>query len=114
MKLLFDQNISHRIIPFLPERFAGSTSVKDESLVNFSDIQIWKFAKENKFIIVTQDADFNELLTLNGFPPKVIWLRTGNQRTNELLSILISYSAELESFEKDNSLGCFQIARRSI
>lgn len=114
MKLLFDQNISHRIIPLLPKQFACSSSVKGESLVNSSDKQIWKLAKDNQFIIVTQDSDFNELLTLHGFPPKVIWLRTGNQRTNELLSILIKYSAELESFEKDNSLGCFQIARRSI
>lgn len=83
MKLLFDQNISFRILNSLPEKYKGSTTIKHEGLMNALDIDIWRFAKENGFIIVTQDSDFNDLNSLYGFPPKVIWIRTGN---SELLT----------------------------
>lgn len=36
---------------------------------------MWEFAKNNGFSIVTADADFYELATAFGPPPKVIWLR---------------------------------------
>lgn len=53
MKFLFDQNISHRILPQLPKQFDHSTHVKQEGLINSPDIQIWVYAKQNDFIIVT-------------------------------------------------------------
>ena len=55
MKFLFDQNISHRILALIPEQFSGSTSIKKEGLINAQDKQIWEFAKDHNFIIVTQD-----------------------------------------------------------
>ena len=55
MKLLFDQNISHKILKVLSEEFTGSTSVKNENLVLGSDRSIWEFAKKSNFTIVTQD-----------------------------------------------------------
>jgi predicted nuclease of predicted toxin-antitoxin system len=39
------------------------------------DSAVWEFAKNNGFSIVTADADFYELATAFGPPPKVIWLR---------------------------------------
>ena len=36
-----------------------------------SDQQIWKYAKNNEFTIVTADGDFHELVTTFGPPPKV-------------------------------------------
>lgn len=41
MRLLFDQNISHRILDKLPDLFEGSTSVKKEGLINAPDKTIW-------------------------------------------------------------------------
>lgn len=111
MKLLFDQNISHKILTLLPEAFAGSTSVKKEGLINAPDLQIWEFAKNLNYIIVTQDSDFNDLNTLNGYPPKVIWIRTGNLKTKAVLDILINNYSELVKFESDNELGCFEIIK---
>ena len=78
MRLLFDQNISHKVLQYLPDSFSGSTSVKKEGLINSTDLQVWEFAKKHDYIIVTQDSDFNDLNSLLGFPPKVIWVRTGN------------------------------------
>jgi len=109
MKLLFDQNISFRILKVLPERFLECSHVKKEGLINASDKQIWDFAKENNYSIVTQDSDFNDLNTLLGFPPKIIWIRTGNIKTIALLNILMDYHEDLEKFIEDNNFGCFEI-----
>ena len=111
MKLLFDQNISHRILPLLPEQFSGSTTVKNEGLINAHDLEIWEFAKSNNYIIVTQDADFDALNTLFGFPPKIIWIRSGNHKTRDILDFLNDYYSDLLSFESDKKLGCFEIIK---
>ncbi len=111
MKLLFDQNISHRILQYLPDNFSGSTSVKEEGLINSPDKQVWEFAKEHDLIIVTQDSDFNDLNSLYGFPPKVIWIRTGNLKTREIIDILLEYTPDIEKFLADNNYGCLEIVR---
>jgi predicted nuclease of predicted toxin-antitoxin system len=111
MRFLFDQNISHKILAILPEQFSGSTSVKNEGLINSTDKDIWEFAKKNDFIIVTQDSDFNDLNLLLGFPPKIIWIRTGNLRTKAILDILITYMVDIEKFISDADHGCFEIIK---
>jgi len=40
MKFLLDQNISHRILRQLPDQFSGSTSIKNERLINSPDKQV--------------------------------------------------------------------------
>ena len=111
MKLLFDQNISHRILKLLPEKFSNSTSVKNEKLINASDIEIWEFAKANDYTIVTQDSDFNDLNLLFGFPPKIIWIRTGNLTTKAILRILEDHYSEIEKFITDHNYGCYEILK---
>ncbi len=105
MRFLFDQNISHRILKLLGSEFSESTTVKKEGLINSTDKEIWDFAKLNKYIIVTQDSDFNDLNALFGFPPKIIWIRTGNLKT----LAIVDYSEEINSFIKDNKFGCFEV-----
>lgn len=88
MKLLFDHNISHRLVAKLEDVFPGSTQTR---LLNFSranDPQIWRFAKTYGFLIVSKDKDIAELAVLRGAPPKVIWLRMGNCRTVAIESAL--------------------------
>lgn len=109
MKFLFDQNISHRILKIIPETYSESTSVKGEGLINAPDIEIWNFAKVHNYTIVTQDSDFNDLNSLYGFPPKIIWLRTGNLKTQIIVDILMKHSDEIEKFLNDDDYGCFEI-----
>ena len=111
MKLLFDQNISYRILHILPKQYEHSSHIKKEGLLNEKDIKIWEFAKQNNYTIITQDADFNDLNTLYGHPPKIIWIRTGNISTIALLNILIGYNDELEKFISDKNFGCFEIVK---
>jgi predicted nuclease of predicted toxin-antitoxin system len=111
MKFLFDQNISQRILKVLPENYVGSSHVKKVGLINAPDRQIWEFAKKNDFIIVTQDSDFNELNSLLGFPPKIIWIRTGNLKTQLIIEILIDNYLDILKFSEDDNFGVFEIVR---
>ena len=88
MSLLFDQNISFRIVKKIQDTFPNSKQIKELGLENYSDNEIWHFAKDNKFTIVTFDGDFFEISNLKGHPPKIIWLRTGNTTTENIIEIL--------------------------
>lgn len=112
MRYLFDQNISHRILKLIPSTYAESTSVKKAGLLNASDREIWEFAKNNRYIIVTQDSDFNYLNSLLGFPPKIIWIRTGNLKTHSIVNILLNNSDEIQKFLHDSNHGCLEIFRQ--
>jgi len=60
MKLLLDENLSRRIIPFLQTAFPDSSQVSLLGLENSSDSEIWQYAKTNGFVIVSRDSDFQE------------------------------------------------------
>ncbi len=109
MRFLFDQNISHKILKLLPKKYSDSTAVKKEGLINATDLEIWEFAKNNHFTIVTQDSDFNDLNFLFGFPPKIIWIRTGNLPTKKIANLVINYSDEINTFLENDQFGCFEI-----
>jgi len=60
MKLLLDQNLSHRLVKQLDEHFPDSNQVSLLDLGQSDDLTIWDYAKANGYNIVTLDADFNE------------------------------------------------------
>ena len=81
MKLLFDQNLSRKLVTRLTDIFPDSSHVQFHELAEKTDTEIWEFARTNGFCILTQDADFAERSRLYGSPPKVVWLRCGNAPT---------------------------------
>lgn len=112
MKLLFDQNISHRVVKLISNSIIKAHQVRELGLENKSDAEIWKFAKENNYSIVTFDADFCELTILYGIPPKIIWLRTGNLKTSELADIIKNKLELIEEFVSNplyKDLACLEI-----
>ena len=109
MKLLLDQNISNRIIPKLLKHFPEVKHVKDYGLNNSNDIEIWKFAKNEHRIMVTFDSDFYDMSLIYGSPPKIIWIRTGNIKTNTLAEILISNKVKIENIVIQNHYSCLTL-----
>lgn len=109
MKLLFDQNISFRILNRLPAGFADCLHVKSVGLNNHNDMEIWQFAKKNGFTIVTFDADFFDLSLVRNFPPKIIWLRTGNMTTDKIVDCIILNYSNIVSFIDNPTLNCLEI-----
>lgn len=112
MKLLFDQNISYRVVAKLKATFSECGQVRELKLENRSDREIWEFAKKEQYTIVTFDADFYDLVTLYGHPPKVVWLRIGNTKTDNLIANLQNHSDIIRAFISDKNysdIGCLEI-----
>jgi predicted nuclease of predicted toxin-antitoxin system len=101
VKLLFDQNLSHRLVPALADLFPGSSHVRDHGLERADDPVVWAFAKANGLTIVSKDDDFHQRSFLYGHPPKVIWLRLGNCSTSRIEAALRQHLAEIKRFEAD-------------
>lgn len=111
MALLLYQNISFRIVKKLKGEFPDLLHVSDCGLLNKDDEEIWKFAKENHHIIVTFDADFYDLQTLKGFPPKLVWLRFGNTTSLEMVEFFRkNYQTIIEFSNSDDfsKIGCLE------
>src|SRR5438105_127783 len=90
MKLLFDQNLSHRLVARLAAEFPGSAHVRDVNLAAAPDADVWAFATSQGFMIVSKDTDFQQRALLHGHPPKVIWVRLGNCATSAVETLLRS------------------------
>lgn len=54
-----------------------------------TDKDVWPRARDDGFVIVTRDADFQELSLVWGQPPQVIRLKTPNQTRAAALKVLI-------------------------
>ncbi|MEQ8364474.1 MAG: DUF5615 family PIN-like protein [Cyclobacteriaceae bacterium] len=66
MKLLLDQNISYRLVKKIEQHFLNTQHISKVGLLNKTDIDIWKYAKEEDFIIVTFDSDFYDFSLTKG------------------------------------------------
>ena len=109
MKLLLDQNISHKLVKELDKLYPQSNHVYLLGLYKSTDDEVWNYARNNNFTIVTQDSDFNERSLIYGYPPKVIWIKSGNTSTQHIKNLLVKHKKDIELFEEDKSQGCLII-----
>lgn len=84
MTLLFDQNLSHRLIAALQDLFPGALHVRLIGMAEADDLTIWEYAKAHDLVIVTQDADYADWNKLRGAPPRIVWLRCGNTSVDQI------------------------------
>ena len=71
MKLLFDENISYKLVRALEDLYPDFAHPRDIGLKTTNDRLIWEHAKNNDFMIVSKDADFYQRSLLFGPPPKI-------------------------------------------
>ena len=100
MKLLFDANVSHKLVSILAHEFPGSSHVRDVGLRASDDGQIWDYASTHGFVIVSKDTDFRERSYVEGFPPKTIWLDVGNAGTAPIVELLKRERERIDLFEQ--------------
>lgn len=105
MKLLFDQNLSPKLILRLADLFPGSDHVQSVGLDRANDDQVWEYARLNAFAVVTKDEDYNTLSVVRGCPPKVIWLQLGNCTTTQVEAAIRVHFADIEAFARDPKVG---------
>ena len=102
MKLLLDENLSRRLIPFLEHDFPGSSQVVLLGMESATDKEVWLRAKVDGYVVVTRDADFQELSLVWGSPPQVVRLCTPNQTRAAVLKLLLDNKAAiLDALEVD-------------
>jgi predicted nuclease of predicted toxin-antitoxin system len=101
MKLLFDQNLSHRLVRTLADVYPDCQHVRNVGLRDASDTQVWNYARSNGYTIVSKDSDFYQRSLAIGFPPKVIWVRLGNCTTTAIEELLREHAVTVEQFEVD-------------
>ncbi len=109
MKLLFDQNLSRKLVNLLADIFLNCSHVQFHGLEEKTDTEIWEFAIMNDFCIVTQDADFVERSRLYGSPPKVVWLRCGNAPTKQVESLLRFGVEAIQELLNNPSIHCLEL-----
>ena len=103
--LLFDQNLSPRLVDRLADLYPGSVHVSTVGLSTAFDREVWEYARQHDYIIVTKDVDFSELSLLLGFPPKVIWIRRGNCSTHDIEVLLREKYDAIAALSDDSETG---------
>jgi predicted nuclease of predicted toxin-antitoxin system len=101
MSLLFDQNLSRRLVALLADVYPNSNHVMLAGLADVDDLMVWSFAATNGLAIVSKDSDFQVLSRTRGSPPKVVWLRIGNGPTRDVESLLRSRCVDVCAFLAD-------------
>lgn len=91
-KYIVDVNLPYYFNLWNNENFVQVRDINDE----WSDNQIWEYAKENNLIIITKDSDFSNKIILKQPPPRVIHLRFGNLKMNAFHEFLLAKWNEID------------------
>jgi predicted nuclease of predicted toxin-antitoxin system len=111
MKLLFDENLSPRLVESLRDLYPGSDHVHNLNLGGAQDSEVWDYAKLNGFAIVSKDSDFAARSVLENNPPKIIWIRLGNCSTDDVESLLRSTFEKIRGFLEEDEETCLLLGR---
>lgn len=88
MRFLVDTNLPRALAAWITAKGHVAEHVLDVALAQSKDVQIWRHAASINAIIVSKDADFAEMTRSRSDGAGVIWIRTGNGTTLDLIAFL--------------------------
>jgi predicted nuclease of predicted toxin-antitoxin system len=95
MKLLLDQGLPRSAAALLCATGIDAIHVADIGFFQAEDAEIIQRAKEENYVVVTLDADFQTLLALDeAISPSVIRIRIERLRAKALTDLLLTVIAE--------------------
>ena len=109
VKLLLDENLSRRIVPALQTAFPGTTQVALAGLERADDRAVWEYAKAAGYTLVTKDDDFAGLLSVLGYPPKVVRLSMGNCTNQRVINALLKSREEIGTALANPEIGLVEV-----
>jgi predicted nuclease of predicted toxin-antitoxin system len=109
MKLLLDENLSRRLLPALQAEFPGSSQVALLGLEQVDDRGVWEYARAHDFVIVSKDADFQDLQAAWGYPPKIILIALGNCFNQSILHALTNSASQLQETLAQELIGLVEL-----
>lgn len=86
MKFLVDNQLPAALARFLSSKGLKCKHVADVNLDSASDKQIWQYANQHGYILISKDEDFFYMASQEKSKGKLIWIRLGNCRKRALLS----------------------------
>ena len=78
-KYLVDANLPSKIPIWRTEEFEFVANIDDE----WSDTEIWSYARSHNLTIITKDSDFSHRIISSQPPPRIIHVKIGNLRLKE-------------------------------
>lgn len=104
MKLLFDENLSPRLVDLLADLCPGSQSALLVGLGGQPDSAVWQYAVSHNLIVVSKDSDFVERAMMSRGDCKFVWLRLGNCTTQSAFLMLRNGLSRLKDFAESEDL----------
>ncbi|MGH9646578.1 MAG: DUF5615 family PIN-like protein [Bryobacteraceae bacterium] len=88
MRFLIDNQLPSALARFLTSIGTEAAHVLDLGLAQTGDAELWSFAVENKFVLISKDHDFLHFLNRTEHEGQLIWVRVGNCRRQALLEVV--------------------------
>jgi predicted nuclease of predicted toxin-antitoxin system len=104
VRLLFDENLSHRLVDRLADLYPGSQHVRQLEMASAPDRIIVGYAGIMDMVLVTKDGDFDDLALLAEGAARVLRLDLGNCTTDEIESTLRGAADDLKAIFEVNQL----------
>jgi len=105
MKFLVDVQLPGTLARWLRGRDYDAVHVLERDLGQADDRAIWKIATDEGRIMISKDEDFFILAMRPKDSGRLLWLRLGNCRTTDLLSLLNrQWSAIEAAFESGQQI----------
>lgn len=83
-RFLIDFNLPYYFSLWNTPYFIHQKDINDE----WTDEQIWDYAKKNNLTIITKDSDFSNKMMLNNSPPSVITIKFGNLKIKPFFDVM--------------------------
>ncbi len=89
MKIWVDAQLPPTLANWLSLAFmVEAAALRDLSLRDARDIEIFEAARAENVVIMTKDSDFIDLVCRLGTPPQILWLTCGNVTNRNLRQLL--------------------------
>ena len=99
-KFLVDVNLPYHFSLWKGDEYIHQTDIDDE----WTDTQIWNYARENDLTIISKDSDFSSRVIFHLPPPKVIHIRLGNLKMREFFAAMNTAWDEVLELNKEHKL----------
>ena len=99
-EFLVEVNLPYKFKLWHDERFEHVREIDDE----WSDSQIWQYAKERDLTIITKDVEFSNRIITTEPPPKVIHIKVGNMKLSEFRHFMLTNWEEIERMSVNHKL----------
>jgi predicted nuclease of predicted toxin-antitoxin system len=89
MKIWIDAQLPPTLANWISATFElESSALRDLSLRDAQDIEIFEAARAENVVLMTKDSDFIDLVCRLGTPPQILWLTCGNVTNRNLRQLL--------------------------